>query len=136
MTRTIRHTLVAGMFAAMVSGCAGGTIPGMPGLASPSPSGTPSGATPGVADCTRETPTKFFVGTKAQGAYENQNLPLEGGWDGLKDEAAVTEAIKKQEASANWACFQKFYGGASTIYLRKKAAAAPSTAPSTAPAAN
>jgi hypothetical protein len=132
LTRTIRHTLVAGMFAAFVSGCAGGNIPGLPGMGSPSPTGTPSGATPTVADCTREAPAKFFVGTKAQGAYENQNLPLEGGWDMLKDEAAVTEAIKKQEASANWACFQKFYGGASTIYLRKKAATAPAASPSPA----
>jgi len=58
-------------------------------------------------------------GTAAQGGYDNQWLPK--GWvAAYKSEQAVTDAIaSKFDGTADWACFQKFYPGATTIYKRR-----------------
>jgi hypothetical protein len=58
-------------------------------------------------------------GTAAQGGYNNQWLPK--GWvTAYKSEQAVTDAIaEKFDGTADWACFQKFYPGATTIYKRR-----------------
>lgn len=125
MTRTIRHTLVAGVFAALFSGCAGGNIPGMPGMGgspTPAPGATPITATPvSGSDCTRDKPAAEPVkGGPAVGKYNGQSLP--NGYDKYTTEAQVTEAIKKEDGGANWACFQKFYPGAVTVYQGLKSA--------------
>ena len=57
-------------------------------------------------------------GTPAMGKYNNQWLPKT--WaDAYKSEAAVTAAIDKIK-DADWACFQKFYPGATTVYNQLK----------------
>lgn len=57
-------------------------------------------------------------GTAAMGAYNNQWLPR--GWAAAyKSEAAVTAAIDNIK-DLDWACFQKFYPGASTVWKRKR----------------
>lgn len=131
MTRTIRHTLVAGVFAALVSGCAGGSVPGLPGMPAASPTNNPTSPMPvSASDCTRDKPAADPVkGGPALGKYNGQTLP--NGYDkAYSTEEAVTAAIAKEDGGANWACFQKFYPGAVTVYTGLKNAA-PSPAPST-----
>ncbi|MEB3329242.1 MAG: hypothetical protein VKQ33_08440 [Candidatus Sericytochromatia bacterium] len=137
MTRTIRHTLTAGLFssAMLFTGCAGANIPGLPGgLPGDTPSNNPTSPMPvSASDCTRDKPAADPVkGGPALGKYNGQTLPA--GYDkAYSSEAQVTEAIKKEDGGANWACFQKFYPGAVTVYTQIKNAA-PAASPS--PAAN
>lgn len=79
----------------------------------PKPSSTPTGA----AACTREKDdADKDNGTPKLGAYDNQYLPQ--GWvAAYNSEAEVTAAIAKV-ADADWDCFQKFYPGATTVFLR------------------
>ncbi len=57
-------------------------------------------------------------GTGALGAYNNQYLPK--GWNAVhKSEAAVSSAIDKIKGD-DWACFQKFYPGATTVWKKKR----------------
>jgi hypothetical protein len=146
LTRTIRHTLTAGLFtsAVLFMGCTpGASIPGLPGgimSAMPSMSPTPKPVT--KDDCTAASPQSSpDTGAAGLGAYANQLLPQ--GWNNAyKSEAQVTEAIAKWDVNetgsesdkSRWACFQKFYQGATTVYMSKKAA--PAAAASAAPAAS
>lgn len=83
----------------------------------PKPSSTPAAAT-GAAACTREkADSDKDNGTAKLGAYNNQYLPL--GWvAAYNSEAQVTAAIDNIK-DADWDCFQKFYPGATTVYLSK-----------------
>ena len=80
-------------------------------------SATPTPTTP--AGCSRVDPAgNPVVGTARQGEYMGQQLPQ--GYDVYGSEAQVTAAIQKiYDDKANWACFQKFYPGASTVFKRK-----------------
>lgn len=122
MTRILRNTFSAAILtsaAIMLAGCPTGTgavIPGATGVGS----STAPGTTPAASACAQEkasgTPAP---GTSAHGAYNAQLLP--DGWaTAHKDEAAVTAAFRAQEGGANWACMQKFYAGAISVYMNKK----------------
>lgn len=57
-------------------------------------------------------------GTEDLGAYNNQYLPK--GWlAAYSTEAEVTAAISRTNG-ADWACFQKFYPGAVTVWKRSQ----------------
>ena len=145
MTRNIRQSVMAGLFIAFVSGCAGANIPGMPGdLASALPGASPTPKPVTKEECAAASPASSpDTGGSALGAYANQLLPQ--GWNNAyKTEAAITEAIAKWDVNANataeeknrWACFQKFYQGTTAAYIKLKAAAKPATPASPAAAAS
>ena len=77
----------------------------------------PSSAPTGAAACTREKDdSEKDNGTPKLGAYDNQWLPQ--GWvAAYNSEAQVTAAIADVK-DADWDCFQKFYPGATTVFLR------------------
>ena len=123
----IKHVAVAAFAVASLAGCPGGAVPGMIG-ASTAPGTTP-GAAKGpdaalAAQCSAASPAATpVVGAAKHGKYSGQNLP--NGWDNLDTEAKVTESIDKFKADAatgaadkvnQWNCFNKFYGGALTVY--------------------
>lgn len=83
------------------------------------PSPTPTAEPSSAAGCQRISPAgNPVVGTARQGDYVGQQLP--DGYDQYGSEAEVTAAIQKlYNDQANWACFQKFYPGASTVFRRK-----------------
>lgn len=89
---------------------------------SPSPTATPTTMrSPGAMDCAKDAPAATpVVGRANQGAYNGQRLP--NGWDALASEDELTAAIAKIEGNADWACFQKFFPGAFTVYMGKKGA--------------
>ena len=70
-----------------------------------------------AADCKLTAPAKPAEKGEADlGAFENQNLP--NGYNAAySSEAEVYEAIGKLDTD-NWACFQKFYPGASGLYKK------------------
>ena len=106
----------AGATMAVLAGCPAAGIPGLTG-ASTMPGGS---ADPGAAaSCTRTEPSMpKITGNASMGDYNGQGLP--NGWDTYKSEADVTAAIKKMDGGTDWACFQKFYPGATTVYMKKK----------------
>lgn len=114
MTNKFRTTIAAAILGAatiVLTGCpavTGALVPGATGSAAPV-----------AAACTRTEPSQTPVtGTSVHGQYNNQRLPY--GYDAYKSEAEVTAAIAKEDGGANWACFQAFYPGASTLYLKGK----------------
>lgn len=100
------------------------TDPGAGGagaISFPTPSAAPTASPSATASgtCQRTSPAgNPVVGTSRQGDYVGQQLP--DGYDQYGSEAEVTAAIQKlYNDQANWACFQKFYPGATTVFRRK-----------------
>ena len=94
MKRVLGLTLVG---IALVAGCGS--------------AGTPTGTGAGPAACLRDEPAAgTFRGGANLGGYEGNLLPST--FRGLSNEAQVTAAITRIRNSDDWACFQKFYGGA------------------------
>lgn len=124
----MRQLFAAALFTSSVmllAGCpstTGANVPGMGDLlagASPTPSPTVSTGPASASDCKAEKPALDPIkGTPAMGRYNGQGLP--GDYGVYTTEEKVTEAIGKQENGPNWACFQKFYPGAVTVYLQNK----------------
>jgi hypothetical protein len=97
-----------------------GVDPVGPGPQKPTrPSPVPSRG-PLAMDCTLQRPTTGITKAGPQlGAYAGMALPQ--GWEyNYQSEADVTAAIALVEASEGWACFQKFFPGASSNYMRIK----------------
>lgn len=82
------------------------------------PSATPSSSIAIASACDRSGPAVSPTsGSARHGAFNQQLLP--GGWDSLEGEQEVIAAINREEGGGNWACFQKFYPGATTVYRAK-----------------
>ena len=70
----------------------------------------------GPGACDRADPAaKPVPGNARHGAYNAQMLP--NGFDSLSSEAEVTLAIARVRKTADWACFQKFYPDAVTVFM-------------------
>ena len=82
-------------------------------MATPGPIPRPSPAPASL--CTAAAPAATpTTGSASQGRYLGQLLP--SGWEIFSTEEEVTEAVRKVEGTADWACFRKFYAGATTVY--------------------
>lgn len=117
--KTIRAVLLG---AVLLTGCQvkidGGLLPTTP---SPRPTSDMPTPTPvDIGSCTRTSPAVTPTsGQSKHGAYNAQRLP--NGWDAsMANEAAVTLAIAKLDGTGDWACFNKFYPGAATVYQALK----------------
>jgi hypothetical protein len=88
-----------------------------PATTTSTPTPTPSATDP--AYCGRDRPAgNPTIGTARHGAYAGQQLPE--GWTLYGSEAEVTAAIQKlYDARKDWACFQSFYPGASSVFKKK-----------------
>lgn len=123
----VSATLGAMLAAAWLAGCAPNGLPTVPTGAQQAPStpvpvSTPAPATPtptGTLACERDRPAgNPTIGTGRQGEYVGQQLPQ--GYHVYGSEAEVTAAIQKlYDAGGDWACFKRFYPGASTVFQRK-----------------
>lgn len=86
--------------------------------ASTKPAGSDGEITDKASDCKLTAPAAAPEKGKSDlGAFANQNLPA-GYNAAYSSEAEVYEAIGKLDID-NWACFQKFYPGASSLYKKK-----------------
>lgn len=121
-----KHAAAAVFAVAALAGCpTTGGIPGMPTTGASTTPGAAKGPDAALAaQCSAASPAATpVVGAAKHGKYSGQNLP--NGWDNLDTEAKVTESIDKFKADAatgaadkvnQWNCFNKFYGGALTVY--------------------
>lgn len=111
--------------AAVLAGCPAGTganIPGTGGTlggSTTTPGGTTTTTTttttPTADACPRSVSPNAARGTSVHGKYNNQLLPE--GWSvQYKTEAEVTTGITNLYQGADWACFQKFYPGATVEF--------------------
>lgn len=84
-----------------------------PATPSPRPSFDP-------AACERNDPAATpSTGDARHGTYNAQRLP--NGFDALSSEEAVTDAIARVEGNgSDWACFQKFFPGATKVFMIKR----------------
>ena len=118
-----RNTIRAGLLGALLlTGCNLKIDPSiLPVVPTPRPSTTDPKSpppTPTGGDCTRSAPAvPPAAGTARHGAFNAQLLP--GGWQALETEQDVIDAIGAEDGGSNWACFQKFYPGAVTVYQGK-----------------
>jgi hypothetical protein len=126
----VSATVGALVATAWLAGCAPGGLPTAPtgtqtlppAGSQPAPSSTAPTATPtpvGTLGCERDRPAgNPTIGTSRQGEYAGQQLPQ--GYNVYGSEAEVTAAIQKlYDAGGDWACFKRFYPGASTVFQRK-----------------
>lgn len=126
----VNATLGALLTAAWLTGCAPSGLPTVPTGTQPAPaSSSPPASTPAPASpsptptatlaCERDRPAgNPTIGTSRQGEYTGQQLPQ--GYNVYGSEAEVTAAIQRlYDSGGDWACFQRFYPGASTVFKRK-----------------
>lgn len=121
----VSATLGAMLAAAWLAGCAPNGLPTVPtgaqqAPAPPVPVSTPAPASPTpTLACDRDRPAgNPTIGTSRQGEYLGQQLPQ--GYHVYGSEAEVTAAIQRvYDNGGDWACFQRFYPGASTVFKRR-----------------
>jgi hypothetical protein len=128
----VMATLGMVLTAAWLTGCAPNGLPTAPtgtqtlppAGTQPAPSTTAPTATPtptptGTLACERDRPAgNPTIGTSRQGEYLGQQLPQ--GYHVYGSEAEVTAAIQRvYDNGGDWACFQRFYPGASTVFKRR-----------------
>ena len=108
---TMMRGVVAGTFAlttvAILAGCPSGSP-----LAPTGPK--PTNANGSTCDRTSPEGTPS-TGATIHGRYAGQKLPMDWAVQ-HKSEAEITAAIKGQETTVNWACFQTFYPATTDIY--------------------
>jgi hypothetical protein len=135
--------LLPGCQLKLVSGLLPFTTAQTPSVASAVPSPRPTvGPTPiqtawptPVTACDRTDPAAMpTYGNARNGKYNGQRLPND--FASLVNEADVTQAIARVRKTDDWACFQKFYPGAATVFLMIDQTELPPATPAPRPSAS